>query len=237
MYVRITLITQWQFILLSPTHFLHYYVFSPLSIYLLQDALIDLMSALAIRPKMRILLKTIVRQTVAELLGSTKDLVRMLGVPPGYFENLWELTIKIHQVASTPKESENLKSLQCESNFVSPKTAEYKLFTLFFKMYKTECKMCCNYIHHFFNEKFFSKGLQRTFSCSKLENYVTFFKILDIDAWNATLDYFLYANCQWHNFLLVFIIFEYLFQFFFYRKPSKREKTDHQAITIGLVQF
>ena len=80
MYVRITLITQWQFILLSPTHFLHYYVFSPLSIYLLQDALIDLMSALAIRPKMRILLKTIVRQTVAELLGSTKDLVRMLGV-------------------------------------------------------------------------------------------------------------------------------------------------------------
>ena len=80
MYVRITLITQWQFILLSPTHFLHYYVFSPSS-YLLQDALIDLMSALAIRPKMRILLKTIVRQTVAELLGSTKDLVRMLGVP------------------------------------------------------------------------------------------------------------------------------------------------------------
>lgn len=80
MYVRITLITQWQFILLSPTHFLHYYVFSPLSTYLLQDALIDLMSALAIRPKMRILLKTIVRQTVAELLGSTKDLVRMLGV-------------------------------------------------------------------------------------------------------------------------------------------------------------
>ena len=80
MYVRITLITHWQFILLSPTHFLHYYVFSPLSTYLLQDALIDLMSALAIRPKMRILLKTIVRQTVAELLGSTKDLVRMLGV-------------------------------------------------------------------------------------------------------------------------------------------------------------
>ena len=83
MYVRITLITQWQFILLSPTHFLHYYVFFPLhlSVALLQDALIDLMSALAIRPKMRILLKTIVRQTVAELLGSTEDLVRMLGVP------------------------------------------------------------------------------------------------------------------------------------------------------------
>ena len=53
----------------------------PLSTYLLQDALIDLMSALAIRPKMRILLKTIVRQTVAELLGSTEDLVRMLGLP------------------------------------------------------------------------------------------------------------------------------------------------------------
>ena len=86
------------------------------------------------------------------------------GARPGYFENLWELPIKIHQVAGTPKESENLKSFQCESNFVSPKTAEYKLFTLFFKMYKTECKMCCNYIPTTFLMKNFSqRGCKEVF--------------------------------------------------------------------------
>ena len=189
MYVRITLITQWQFILLSPTHFLHYYVFSPLLLSVAGCSYrFDVSSSNTSENE------DIVEDNCPANCGGIIRFYKWFGKnvrgAPGIlkiFENWPSKSIRWR----APLKNLKIESLfNVRAIFMAPKTAEYKLFTLFFKMYKTECKMCCNYIHHFFNEKFFSKGLQRTFSCSKLENYVTFFKILDIDVWNATLDYF-----------------------------------------------